>query len=89
MTSNATTRATRTAQGKCAVCLQRPATKGLATCPTCRKASSSYTTTRYAQRRKAKQCVLCGASTDGAYLCEEHAAARRKRRMRESTAARR
>jgi hypothetical protein len=78
------TRAARTADGKCSVCLIRKATEGHVTCPTCRKALAAYSDTRYRDRRKARLCYQCGEDSGGAYLCETHAAKRRKRRMRES-----
>lgn len=80
MGSAATTRAARTADGKCAVCLARPASAKHPTCATCRKAIATYGLTRYKARRKAKVCVQCGEPSEGAYLCETHAERRRKRR---------
>lgn len=82
MGSNVTTRESRVAEGKCTVCLQRKATKGHVTCPTCRKAINGYSASRYQERRDAKECVRCGAPAPDGYLCPDHAAERRKQRAK-------
>lgn len=79
MGSNVTTRATRTAAGKCAVCLRRAVTPGHPTCGKCRDAIAAYSADRYAARTKNRVCVRCGDPADG-YLCETHAEERRVRR---------
>lgn len=84
MSSNATTRATRTEAGKCAVCLRRWATAPHPTCRRCREAIAEYGAKRYKARRKDKICSRCGAAAAG-YLCETHAEARRARRAKNGT----
>jgi len=80
VTSNATTRAARTAAGKCAVCLKRRATPGNSTCATCRKRLRENAANRYEKRRRARKCVRCKKPTGGAYLCPEHVAERKRTR---------
>lgn len=76
-------RAKRVAKGICSSCLKNPVgspAKDL--CAGCYVEHINYLRRRYEERRAAGQCVQCGAPAGGAYLCEKHAAARRKRRQR-------
>lgn len=75
-----TTRATRTREGLCSVCLSRRASAGHATCRGCRARTNEYSAQRYAERRAAGRCVRCGLDATG-YLCELHAEERRARRQ--------
>lgn len=88
MSSNATTRAARTAAGLCAVCLSAKARRDHPTCGPCAAASLAGDRARYARRREAGLCVRCEAPgrsmTDGttAHMCHMCATARRKRRAK-------
>ena len=84
MSSNATTRRTRTAAGQCSVCLRRKATAPHPTCRSCRKATAERSAKRYKAQRKAKRCVRCNEPASG-YLCETDALARRVRRAANGT----
>jgi len=81
MSSARTTRATRVAEGRCAVCLRRWATVGHSTCRICREAIAEYSAKRYAERRDAGECTRSGCNEPASgYLCETHAEERRQRR---------
>jgi hypothetical protein len=89
VSSNARTRAARTAEGKCTVCLQRKATPGHSTCAECRGEINSYTKNLYNSRRDRGECVRCRKRTGkhgkhgdrrDPMLCDEDGAARRKER---------